>query len=98
VQLRLEGTRIYVVAFHIPAGGAEDAHAAIVRSLDQGQTWQGLADPCGEGPDGEHDAYSLAAAPGGFVAVLCDLRAGPDGASMVVSDDGGTDWTSARLP
>ncbi len=94
-RLMLEGPRIYVLALHNPAGGAEDARSSFVRSLDGGRTWRSLADPCSDASEEEHDAFSLAAAPGGFVTVLCHRRAG-SAPSVVVSTDGGTTWSSRR--
>ena len=59
------------------AGGAEDAHSRLMRSLDGGRTWRSFADPCGFGPDGENDATSIATAPDGFFAILCRSRMSP---------------------
>lgn len=95
-QLMLEGPRLYVAAFHNPAGGAGDAHASLVRSLDSGRTWQKLDDPCGVDANGENDAYSFAAAPRRFLAVLCLGRGNSDSRFMVTSVDAGRTWSSHR--
>ena len=92
----LDGGRIYVAAFGNPAGGASDAHARIVRSVDDGASWEAVVDPCGEGPEGEDDTASLAAASGGFVAALCRPRSGRAAPFVVVSADAGATFGPRR--
>jgi photosystem II stability/assembly factor-like uncharacterized protein len=95
-QLILEGSRIYVAVFGHAAGGAEDAHALLVRSLDRGRTWRRLPDPCGEDARGENDAFTLAAAPDRFLAVLCLVRGDFSSRFMVVSENAGRTWSPHR--
>ncbi len=92
----LDSGRIYVAAFGNPAGGAGDAHAVVHRSLDGGATWAPIVDPCGFGPEGENDARSLAAASGGFIAVLCQPRTGSAAPFVVTSADAGTTFAARR--
>ena len=92
-QLVRQGTSVvYVLMYGHVAGGAGQAHTVILRSADGGTTWQQLADPCpGTGLD-EHDTSGLAAAPGGFAAVLCPPR-DPTGTTFVrTSTDNGSSW------
>jgi hypothetical protein len=56
VRLLVEGPRVYAVGFLHPAGGAQTAHPSLVRSLDSGQTWRRLNDPCGDDANGECEA------------------------------------------
>lgn len=92
----LDGGRIYVAAFGNSAGGASDAHARVVRSVDDGATWDPVVDPCGDGPEGEDDAASFAAASGGFVAALCRPRSGRAAPFVVTSADAGATFGPRR--
>lgn len=90
-----QGPDLYYIAFGHPAGGAPDAQSTIARSINGGATWQTEHDPCGPTPTAdstsEMDAASLAAAPGGFVAVLCNPRQFGSGSEYVLtSKDAGT--------
>jgi photosystem II stability/assembly factor-like uncharacterized protein len=87
---------IYLPIYGHTAGGAGTAHTAIFRSTDGGNTWQQLADPCGGTIQNEHDASALAAAPGGFVAVLCQPRAGTGLTFVLTSADYGSSWSPPR--
>ena len=69
----------------------------IFRSTDGGNSWQRLADPCGGTRHNEHDASGLAAAPGGFVAVLCEPRAGTGLTFVLTSADYGSSWSPPRV-
>jgi photosystem II stability/assembly factor-like uncharacterized protein len=96
-QLVRQGTSVlYVLLYGHTAGGAEQAHTVILRSTDGGATWQRLADPCpGTGLD-EHDTSGLAAAPGGFAAVLCPPRSGTGTMFVRTSPDNGSSWGPPR--
>ena len=96
-QLGRQGTSVlYVLLYGHVAGGAGQAHTVILRSIDGGATWQRWADPCpGTGPD-EHDTSSLAAAPGGFAAVLCPPRSGTGTTFVRTSADNGSTWGPPR--
>jgi photosystem II stability/assembly factor-like uncharacterized protein len=69
----------------------------IFRSTDGGNSWQQLADPCGGTRQNEHDARGLAAAPGGFVAVLCQPRAGTGLTFVLTSANYGSSWSPPRV-
>lgn len=92
-QLVRQGTSVlYVLLFGHVTGGAGQAHTVILRSTDGGATWQREADPCpGTGPD-EHDTSGLAAAPGGFAAVLCLPRSGTGATFVRTSAGNGSPW------
>jgi hypothetical protein len=92
-QVIRQGTSVlYVPVYGNPAGGAGTAHAVIFRSTDGGHTWQHALDPCGGAGAGEHDATGLAAAPGGFAAVLCAPRNGTGPTFLRTSADNGSSW------
>jgi photosystem II stability/assembly factor-like uncharacterized protein len=92
-QVVRQGTSvIYVPVYGNPAGGAGTAHAVIFRSTDGGRTWQHGLDPCGGAGADEHDATGLAAAPGGFAAVLCAPRNGTGPTFVRTSADNGSSW------
>jgi photosystem II stability/assembly factor-like uncharacterized protein len=69
----------------------------IFRSTDGGNSWQRLADPCGGTGQEEHDTAKLAAAPGGFVAVLCEPRAGTGLTFVLTSADYGSSWSPPHV-
>ncbi len=83
---------IYVPVLGHVAGGAGLAYTVIFRSTDGGATWQRQADPCRVIGPQEHDAAGLAAAPGGFAAVLCAPRNGAGPAFVRTSADNGSSW------
>jgi hypothetical protein len=99
VELLVDGPRVYAIGFKNPAGGAQDAHSSLVRSLDAGQTWQNVGDPCGINVAGqdrsEHDGISFSAAPARVLAVLCWQRVG-DAQFVLVSNDAGATWSNRR--
>jgi photosystem II stability/assembly factor-like uncharacterized protein len=97
-QVVRQGTSvIYLPVYGHVAGGAGTAHTVIFRSTDGGTSWQRLADPCGGTRQNEHDASGLAAAPGGFVAVLCEPRAGTGLTFVLTSADYGSSWSPPRV-
>jgi photosystem II stability/assembly factor-like uncharacterized protein len=69
----LDGRAIYEIAYGNTAGGAENAHARIVSSTDDGKTWRTWSDPCGTGPHGENDARWFASQ-AGVLTVMCAPR------------------------
>ncbi len=83
---------IYVPVYGNPAGGAGTAHTVIFRSADGGRTWRHGPDPCGGAGADEHDATGLAAAPGGFAAVLCAPRNGTGPTFVRTSTGNGSSW------
>lgn len=88
---------IYIPVYGHVAGGAGRAYTVIFRSTDGGATWQRLADPCMSTGPAEHDTSGLAAAPGGFAAVMCSPRSGTGGTFLLTSADNGSSWSQARL-
>jgi photosystem II stability/assembly factor-like uncharacterized protein len=97
-QLVRQGTAVmYLPLYGHLAGGAGSAHALILSTADAGQTWQQRPDPCGGTGANEHDAIDMAAAPGGFAAVLCAPRSGTGSTFVVTSADGGASWSLPRL-
>lgn len=99
-QLVRPDTQVAYVAFYGNlAMGADSEHAAIYRSLNAGHSWVALGDPCGFSDGSQNDAYDLAAAAGGFVAVLCTSRYGSQNPHfMLTSSDDGSTWISHPLP
>ena len=96
-QLVRQGTSVlYVLLYGHVAGGAGQAHTVILRSTDGGATWQRRADPCGGTGLDEHDTSGLAAAPGGFAAVLCRPRSGTGTTFVRTSADNGSSWGPPR--
>jgi len=96
-QLIRQGALVnYIPVYGHVAGGALHAYTTIFRSTDGGATWQTLPDPCrGIGPR-EHDTSGLAAAPGGFAAVLCPPRSGTGTTFVRTSADNGSTWGPPR--
>ena len=86
---------IYLPVYGNRAGGA-GAEAVIFRSADGGNTWQRLTDPCGGTGQQEHDTAGLAAAPGGFLAVLCLPRSETGATFVLTSTDHGSSWRPPR--
>lgn len=96
-QLIRQGTSVlYVPVYGHVAGGAGRAYTVLFRSTDSGATWQRRADPCMSAGPGEHDTSGLAAAPGGFAAVLCAPRGGSGGTFVRTSADNGSSWGPPR--
>jgi len=94
--LVLQGAEtIYLPIYGNVAGGG-DAAATLFRSLDGGQTWQELADPCGGTTLPGNVAISFAAASGGQLTALCFPRGGPPGWAVITSDDSGSSWGPRR--
>jgi len=89
--LVLSGSQaIYLPIYGDPAKGIEEA--ALFRSLDAGQTWDNLEDPCGAGTSpSDAAAIEVAAAPGGVLAALC-LAWGETSGTVVISSDAGSTW------
>lgn len=84
---------IYLPMYGSLASGAGSQHAVIYRSLDGGQMWTALHDPCGGSPNsGWFDTVSLAAADHGFLAALCDDRTTDQAEFLETSHDRGTTW------
>jgi photosystem II stability/assembly factor-like uncharacterized protein len=76
VQLLREGHAAYAEIFQNVAGGAEDAHATLLTSTDDGRTWTVRADPCGSSGGQEADSTQMAVADDGSLSVLCRTRSG----------------------
>jgi hypothetical protein len=91
-----QGTQvIYIPIYGNPAGGGiGDQEATLYRSLDGGQTWQELPDPCAAAGGDLEGAIGFAAAPGRYLAALCE--ADPDW-TVLTSGDAGSSW-SPLLP
>lgn len=96
-QLIRQGMAVsYIPLYGHVAGGASRAYTVIFRSTDGGATWQRSDDPCAGIATEEYDSSGLAAAPGGFAAVLCAPRAGAGPAFVRTSADDGSSWGPAR--
>ena len=76
MQLLRQGHAAYAEIFQNVAGGAEDAHATLLTSTDDGRTWTVRADPCGTSGGQEADSTELAVADDGSLSVLCRSRSG----------------------
>lgn len=90
-----------VVALYGSQAGPVLAQAILYRSLNGGNSWQQLGDPCsGRGAHGEEeDLTALASSPGGFFAGLCSPHSGNGGPFVITSTDDGKTWdTAGRLP
>jgi photosystem II stability/assembly factor-like uncharacterized protein len=97
-QLVRQGTSvIYIPVYGHVAGGAGLAYTVLFRSTDGGTTWQREADPCSVIGRHEHDTSDLAAAPGGFAAVLCTPRDGTGPTFVRTSADNGSSWRPPRM-
>lgn len=94
--IRVGTSVIYIPIFGNLAGGQGGVHALIFRSIDAGRTWQRLADPCIGTYQETHGAAALSAAPGGFVAVLCDSITGTAPTFIRTSADYGSSWRPPR--
>jgi len=91
-SLILQGSRtIYLPIYGNPVGG--EPFTTLFRSLDGGQTWQQLTDPCVSTTVPADSAISFAAAPGGYLAALCFANSEPEAPTVVTSDDGGSSWS-----
>jgi photosystem II stability/assembly factor-like uncharacterized protein len=90
-SLILQGSRtIYLPIYGNPAGG--EPFTTLLRSLDGGQSWQQLADPCVSTTIVADSAIDFAAAPGGYLAALCYPNNQPEAMTVVTSDDSGSSW------
>lgn len=100
VQLVRPDTQVAYVAFYGNlAMGGNNEQAAIYRSMNAGDSWAALGDPCAFTGGSQNDAYDLAAAAGGLVAVLCTSRdPSQDRHFILTSSDDGSTWTSHPLP
>jgi len=94
--VRQGAVAMYLTLYGHMAGGAGSAHALILSSADAGLTWQQHPDPCGGTGASEHDAIDMAAAPGGFAAVLCVPRLSTGSTFVVTSADQGASWSPPR--
>lgn len=93
--LILEGESIYLPIYGDVAKGAEQT--TLFRSLDGGQTWQRLGDPCAGATPPVDVAFAFAAASRGFLSVLCFPSGQPQGWAVLSSSDAGSTW-GPRLP
>lgn len=95
VQLLRTGHRAFAEVFQHVTGGAQDAHATLLTSADDGRHWVRRADPCGTWAGQEADSRQLAVADDGSVTVLCVKRTtGPS--FLVTSTDGGAGFGPQR--
>src|SRR5262249_3002638 len=96
-QLVRQGASVlYILLYGHVAGGAGQAHTAILRSTDGGAGWQGLAHPGPRAGLGWDATPGLAAAPGGFATVLGLPRSGTGTPSVRTSADNGSSWSPPR--
>ena len=101
--IRVGDGAIYVV---VPGGGMAFGYSRpeLYRSLNDGRNWSEMTEPCsgrrpaqmrGEDVVGRHEMGSIAAAPGGFLAVICSTFNGHSH-WLITSDDHGASWRSRR--
>ena len=95
VQLLRQGHAAYAEIFQNVAGGAEDAHATLLTSTDDGRTWTSRVDPCGSSGGQEADSTEMAVADDGSLSVLCRSRGGAS-AFVRTSTDHGASFGAAR--
>jgi photosystem II stability/assembly factor-like uncharacterized protein len=95
--LILQGSQtIYLPIYGNLAGG--EPESTLFRSLDGGQSWQQLADPCADASiPPMSGAMDFASAPGGYLAALCYSLSDPMTWAVMTSHDSGTVW-APRLP
>jgi photosystem II stability/assembly factor-like uncharacterized protein len=91
------GHRAYLEIYQNPAGGAEDAHARLLTSADDGRHWAAHPDPCGTASGGsEADSSAMAVAADGSFTVLCQSRGSLSNDFVVTSTDGGASFGPHR--
>ena len=89
-QIAVSGPDV-MVALYGSLAGPFPATAVVYRSADGGGSWQRAEDPCAGAPSREQDLTGLAAAPGGFFAGVCAVRASLR-AFVITSADAGVTW------
>jgi len=95
VQLVRTGKLAFVQIYANPAGGAEDAHARLLASTDDGQSWTTHDDPCGTRGGAEADGAQLTTGDDGSLSILCVPRGG--GTDFVITSlDGGGHFGTPR--
>ena len=105
VTLARSGPLVVVGTFGNPAGGAEDAHAVLFSSTDDGATWSRRADPCptiGAGSTAAHevDTTQITTAADRSVTVLCQERGDQNLRFTMTSTNAGQSFvrTGQNLP
>lgn len=93
--LILQGSDLYLPIYGDPADG--QPFVGLYRSLDGGQTWQQLANPCASTEVSAEDPVDFAAAPDGYLAALCFSITEPSTATVLTSDNSGSSW-GPQLP
>jgi photosystem II stability/assembly factor-like uncharacterized protein len=97
-ELIRQGSRvIYVPIYGSPSAGGGSQQAILFRSTDAGRTWEHLGDPCGGSGPTLKDAVGFAAAPGAFLAALCNRRDGESPAFVTTSNDQGSSWSQLHV-
>jgi hypothetical protein len=96
VHLVRDASDAYVLTTRNPASGAGVQTSTLFASADDGASWTGRGEPCPQRDGLEADSVALAAAPGGGVTALCQVRQGGSGADFLVrSSDHGANFTPA---
>lgn len=97
VQLVRSDSDAYVLTTGHTAGGAGTAYSTVYVSVDDGASWTARQDPCRGTTRPESDAVAIAAAPGGVLTALCQVRqAGAGGDFLVRSSDAGAHFAPSR--
>ena len=89
-QIAVSGPDV-LLALYGSLAGPFPATAVVYRSADGGGSWQRAEDPCTSGSGQEQDLTGLAAAPGGFFAGVCAVRASLRD-FVITSADAGVTW------
>jgi hypothetical protein len=98
-QVNVDRSDVYVTVYGNPAGGAQNAHATLLRSVNGGAGWTSSADPCGSRTGAEDDATDTTTAPGGHVFVSCEPRLfNSDGFVLTSADAGATFGATLMVP
>jgi hypothetical protein len=96
-QLIGQGSAVYLPIYGDIAAGAGTQRATVLRSVDAGAHWQRLADPCAAVGHAPYVAIDFAAAPDGFLAVLCSPRGQQGPPFVLTSTDHGSLWGPRHL-
>ena len=89
VTLARSGPLLMLGTFGNPAGGAEDTHAGLFVSTDDGSTWARRTDPCPASTGHEVDTTQALTAADGSITVLCQQRGRQDVWFTMTSTDAG---------
>lgn len=97
-QLVASGSDAYALFPGSIASGAGTQQADLYISQDGGSQWVHQSDPCGYTGSTPDDAQSIAAAPGGILVVVCELRTDASESVIVSSNSGASFGSPETVP